>query len=100
MVTDIVNQIIVDGIIPVEWERGDAFERGTFRWLKLKDQILNWGSLHHFYLVTATGEKFSKDKNLYFTFVHLEKTFDWVPRDVACWTFWKLVMGEWLFNIV
>ena len=31
MVTDIVNQIIVDGIIPVECERGDAFERGTFR---------------------------------------------------------------------
>ena len=41
MVTDLVNQIIVDGIIPVEWERGDALERGTFRRLKLKDQILN-----------------------------------------------------------
>ena len=50
MITDVVNQIIVEGIVPAEWElstivnfykeKGDAVERGNHQGLKLTDHIL------------------------------------------------------------
>ena len=50
MITDLVNQIIVEGVTPAEWEfgvflncykrKGDALERGNYGGLKLRDQIL------------------------------------------------------------
>ena len=51
MITGLVNQIIVEGVIPSEQElrfivncykrKGDALERGNYRRLKLTDQFLN-----------------------------------------------------------
>ena len=50
MIIDLVNHIIVEGVIPPEWElrsivnyhkgKCDSLERGHFRGLKLADQIL------------------------------------------------------------
>ena len=50
MITDLVNQIIAEWVIPVEWEngifrnfykgKGDALDRGNYRELKLTNQIL------------------------------------------------------------
>ena len=46
MMTDLVNQIVVEGVIRAEWElscckrKGDSSERRNYRGLKLTDQIL------------------------------------------------------------
>ena len=50
MIIDLVNQIAVERLIPVEWElstivncykgKRDGLERGNDRWLKLTNQIL------------------------------------------------------------
>lgn len=50
MITNLVNQIIAEWVIPVEWEngifrnfykgKGDALDRGNYRELKLTNQIL------------------------------------------------------------
>ena len=50
MIADLVNHIIVEGIISIEWElstivnyykgKGDALERGNYGGLKVIDQIL------------------------------------------------------------
>ena len=50
MITDPVNQIIVEGVIPGERElstiancykgKGNSFKRGNYRGLKLTDQVL------------------------------------------------------------
>lgn len=49
-ITDLINQIIVEGVLPAEWElstitncykrKGDALEKGNSMVLKLLDQIL------------------------------------------------------------
>ena len=50
MITDLLNQIVRDGVVPADWElstivnsykgKGDALERGNYRGLKLTDQVL------------------------------------------------------------
>ena len=50
MITDLINQIIREGVVPADWElstiincykgKGDALERGNYRGLKLTDQVL------------------------------------------------------------
>ena len=50
MISDLLNQIIREGVVPAEWElstivncykgKGDVLERGNYRGLKLTDQIL------------------------------------------------------------
>ena len=50
MITDLVNQILIEGAIPAEWElyiivncykgKGGSLERGNNRGAKLTDQIL------------------------------------------------------------
>ena len=50
VITDLVNRIVVEGVIPAEWElstivncykgKGDSSERGSYRVLKLTDQVL------------------------------------------------------------
>ena len=50
MITDLVNQIIVEGVTPAEWElstilncckgKGNSLDREIYRGLKLTDQIL------------------------------------------------------------
>ena len=52
MITDLVNQIMVEGVFPAEWElstivnfykgKEDDLERGNYRGLKLTDQILKY----------------------------------------------------------
>ena len=41
-----------------------------------------------------------KEKKLYFSFVHLEKAFDRVPREVTRWALRKAGVEEWLVNAV
>ena len=50
MITDLLNQIVRDGVVPADWElstivnsykgKGDALERGNYRGLKRTDQVL------------------------------------------------------------
>ena len=41
-----------------------------------------------------------KKKDLYLTFVNMEKAFDGVPRDIIRWTLTKLCVEEWLICFV
>ena len=43
---------------------------------------------------------FGNKKKLYFAFVHLEKAFDRVPREVGRWSLRKLGVMEWLVKMV
>ena len=55
-----------------------------------------WNHKRHFYYETVIGEICSKKEE----FVDLEKAFDRVSRDVLWWALRKLVVEEWLINIV
>ena len=92
--------------------KGSALDRGNYRGLKFADQVLKVverviekiirecvviddmqfgfmpgrGTTDAIFIVRQLQEKFlDKNKNLYFTFIDLEKTFDRVPRKVLSW---------------
>ena len=137
MITNLVNQIIMEGCIPIDWElstivncykgKGDALDRGNYRGLKLTDQVLKVleriieqlvrqqvdingmqfgfmpgrGTTDAIFILRQLQEKYlSRNKNLYFAFVDLEKAFDRVPRDVVWWAMRKLGVEEWLIKVV
>ena len=57
------------------------------------------GTLDTIFIARQLQEKYlGKKKNLYFTFVDLEKAFDRVPRDVVRWVMRKLNIDEWLIE--
>ena len=92
--------------------KGDAVERGNFRGLKLLDHLMKVferviekyireavniddmqfgfmprkGTVDVIFITCIMQKRFlAKIKDLYFTFVDLEKAFDRVPRQVVTW---------------
>ena len=59
------------------------------------------GTIDAIFIARQIQEKFrAKKKDLYFTFVYLEKAFDRVPRKVVTWAMRKVGLDEWIIEIV
>jgi hypothetical protein len=136
-VTDLCNVIVKEGIIPADWRKswlvtvfkgkGDALECGSYRGIKLLDQVMKVferviearlrrqvnvddmqfgftggrGTVDAIFVVRQVQEKFiEKKKDLWMAFVDLEKAFDRVPREVLWWALRKLGVEEWLVNVI
>ena len=117
MIRDLAVAIIRDGKVPSDWEqsfivclykgKGDAWERGNYRGLKLTEQVMKIlerivdglirqlvsidnsqfgfvpgrGTTDAIFVVRQLQEKYlAANKRLYMAFVDLEKAFDRVPR--------------------
>ena len=136
-VTDLCNVIVKEGMIPDDWRKswlvtvfkgkGDALECGSYRGIKLLDQVLKVferviearlrrrvnvddmqfgftggrGTVDAIFVVRQIQEKFiEKKKDLWVPFVDLEKAFDRVPREVLWWALRKLGVEEWLISVI
>jgi hypothetical protein len=136
-VTDLCNVIVKEGVIPADWRKswlvtvfkgkGDALECGSYRGIKLLDQVMKVfervievrlrgqvnvddmqfgftggrGTVDAIFVVRQVQEKFiEKKKDLWMAFVDLEKAFDRVPRAVLWWALRKLGVEEWLINVI
>ena len=107
-----------------KWE-GDAVEHGNFRGLRLLDHLMKVferviekyireavniddmqfrfmpgkGTMDAIFITCMMPERFlAKKKDLYFTFVDLEKAFDRVPRQVVTWALRKVGLEEWIIQ--
>ena len=55
------------------------------------------GTVDTVFVLRRLNEKFRvKNKKLFFIFVELEKAFDWVPREVICFTLRQKDVPEYL----
>jgi len=136
-VTDLCNAIVKEGRIPDDWRKswmvsvykgkGDALECGSYRGIKLLDQVMKImeriierkvrkrvqiddmqfgfrpgrGTIDAIFIVRQMQEKYlGKKKDLWMAFVDLEKAFDRVPREVVWWALRKLGVEEWLVRII
>ena len=119
MIRDLAAAIICDGKVPSDWEqsfivclykcKGDSLERGNYRGLKLREQVIKVlerivdglirqvvaiddsqfgfvpgrGTTDAIFVVRQLQEKYiAANKILNMAFVDLEKAFDRVPRKV------------------
>ena len=107
--------------------KGDALERGNYRDLKLTEQVMKIlertvdslirqlvsvddsqfgfvpgrSTTYAIFVVRQLQEKYpAANKRLYMAFVDLEKAFDRVPRKVIWWALRKLVVEEWIVQLV
>jgi hypothetical protein len=136
-VTDLCNVIVKEGKIPADWKKswivsvykgkGDALDCGSYRGIKLLDQVMKVfekvievklrnrvkiddmqfgfspgkGTTDAIFIIRQLQEKFlDKKKELWIAFVDLEKAFDRVPREVLWWALRKLGVDEWMINVV
>ena len=113
LLTELIEVVFCNGVIPTDWQesfilnlykgKGDALERGNYRGLKLKDQVMKLlervldsfiremeeidamqfgfvpgcGTTDAIFIIRQLQQKFiAANKPLYFTFVDLEKAFD------------------------
>ena len=136
-VTEICNAILKEGKVPEDWERswivsvykgkGDALECGSYRGIKLLDQVMKVmerviekrirsrvqldemqfgfrpgrGTTDAIFIVRQLQEKYlGKKKELWMAFLDLEKAFDRVPREVVWWALRQMDVDGWLINAV
>jgi hypothetical protein len=136
-VTDLCNMIVKEGSIPSDWTKswlvtvykgkGDALECGSYRGIKLLDQVMKVferviearlrnrvniddmqfgfsagkGTVDAIFILRQVQEKFlEKNKELWMAFVDLEKAFDRVPREVLWWAMRKLGVDEWMVKVI
>ena len=132
MIHDLAVAIIRDGKVPSDWEqsfivclykeKGDALERGSYRGLKLTEQVMKIlerivdglirqlvsiddsqfgfvpgrGTTDAIFVVRQLQEKYlAANKRLYMAFVDLEMAFDRVPRKVIWWVVWRSGLCDW-----
>ena len=135
--TDICNAIVREGKIPDDWRKswivtiykgkGDALECGSYRGVKLLDQVMKIfervierrvrervtidnmqfgfrsgrGTTDAIFIVRQVQEKFlAKDKELWMAFIDLEKAFDRVPREVLWWALRQAGVEEWIVTVI
>src|SRR5437867_92495 len=107
--------------------KGNALECSSYRGIKLLEHVLKVlervietrirkivktdemqfgfnpgkGTTDAIYIVCQVREKFlGKQKELWITFVDLEKAFDRVPRDVLWWALRRVGVEEWIVNVI
>ena len=137
MIRDLAAVIIREGKVPSDWGqssivclykgKGDIFDRGNYRGLKLTEQVMKElerivdglirqvvsiddsqfsfapgrGTTDAIFVVRQLQEKYlAANKRLYMAFVDLEKAFDGVPRKVIWWALRKLGVDEWIVQLV
>ena len=135
--TDLCNAIVLEGKIPDDWKeswmvsvykgKGDALECGSYRGIKLLDQVMKIferiierrvrervnidnmqfgfrpgkGTTDAIFIVRQLQEKFlGKKQELWMAFVDLEKAFDRVPREVVWWALRRVGVEEWLVKVI
>ena len=84
---------------------GGVLEKRLRRKVKIDDMQFGFvpgkGTVDAIFMVRQLQEKFlEKRKDLFFTFVDLEKAFDRVPREVVRWALRQLGVEEWLVQTV
>ena len=131
------EEVFSNGVIPSEWEesiilnlykgKGDALNCGSYRGLKLTDQVMKVlegvldsairkmvdvnklqfgfvpgrGTTDAIFIARQLQEKYrAAGKPLYFAFVDLEKAFDRVPRAVLWWALRSLGVEEWAVRVI
>ena len=136
-VTDICNEVVRTGKIPDDWRKswivsiykgkGDALECGSYRGIKLLDQVMKVferviekrvrdrvklddmqfgfragrGTTDAIFIVRQVQERFlQKDRELWMAFVDLEKAFDRVPREVLWWALRSAGVDEWIVSVI
>ena len=136
-VTEICNAILKEGKVPEDWERswivsvykgkGDALECGSYRGIKLLDQVMKVmerviekrirsrvqldemqfgfrpgrGTTDAIFIVRQLQEKYlGKKKELWMAFLGLEGAFDGVPRGVVWWALGRMDVDGWLIGAV
>lgn len=136
-VTDICNEVVRNGKIPDDWRKswivnvykgkGDALECGSYRGIKLLDQVMKVferviekkvrarvelddmqfgfragrGTTDAIFVVRQVQERFlAKSKDLWMAFVDLEKAFDRVPRELLWWALRSAGVDEWIVNVI
>jgi hypothetical protein len=114
-------------LTPVYKGKGDPLECGSYRAIKLLEHAMKVfervierrlrrkieingmqfgfmpgrSTTDAIFIVRQLQEKFmAKKRALYYAFVDLEKAFDRVPREVVRWALRKLMVEEWLVNVV
>ena len=59
------------------------------------------GTIDAIFIARQIQERYrAKKKDLYFTFVDLEKAFDRVPRKVVEWALRKVGLDEWIIQLI
>ena len=136
-VTEICNAILKEGKVPSDWERswivsvykgkGDALECGSYRGIKLLDQVMKVmerviekrvrsivlidkmqfgfrpgrGTTDAIFIVRQLQEKYlGRKRELWMAFLDLEKAFDRVPREVVWWALGQMNVDRSLINVI
>ena len=137
LLTRLTECVYSNGVIPTDWQesfilnlykrKGDAWERGNYRGLKLTDQVMKLvehvleiqirqmininemqfgfvpgrGTTDAIFIICQLQEKYlAVNKPLYLAFVDLYKAFDRVPRKVIWWAMRKVGVEEWTIWVV
>ena len=135
--TDLCNAVVSEGKIPEDWRKswmvsvykgkGNALECGSYRGIKLLDQVMKvlervierrvrdkvqidgmqFGfrsgrdTTDAIFIVRQMKERFlAKKQEVWMAFVDLEKAFDRVLHEVVWWALRKLGVDEWLVKVI